>query len=224
MRTAVYMGTKNLYEDMVTAAKSLLINSNVEKIYFLIEDDKFPYIVPSCIECINVKNQMYFSSLSPNANSRWTYMVLMKTVLHRMFPELEKILVLDVDTIVDKDISDLWDIDISNYYLAGASEPNKSKDSIYINTGVMMLNLHKLRDGKGDKIIKDLNTVWYEFPEQDCINKLCKGGIMEIPSDYNANNYTSPTKNPKIHHFAATKNWQSNPLVKKYQAINYQSN
>jgi hypothetical protein len=30
MRTAVYTGTRNLYEYMVAAAKSLLIHSNVE--------------------------------------------------------------------------------------------------------------------------------------------------------------------------------------------------
>jgi len=46
MRAAVYCGTRNLYKNMVIAAKSLLIHSNVEKIYFLIEDDIFPYEVP----------------------------------------------------------------------------------------------------------------------------------------------------------------------------------
>ena len=46
MRAAVYCGTRNLYKNMITAAKSLLIHSNVEKIYFLIEDDIFPYEIP----------------------------------------------------------------------------------------------------------------------------------------------------------------------------------
>lgn len=55
-RAAVYCGTKNLYKDMLIAAKSLMVNSSVEKIYFMIEDDKFPYLLPSCIKCINVKN------------------------------------------------------------------------------------------------------------------------------------------------------------------------
>ena len=56
MRTAVYTGTRNLYPFMVAAAKSLLIHSNVEKIYFLIEDDVFPYELPSEIVTINVSN------------------------------------------------------------------------------------------------------------------------------------------------------------------------
>lgn len=41
---------------MLTAAKSLLIHSNVDKIYFLIEDDIFPYDTPVEIECINISN------------------------------------------------------------------------------------------------------------------------------------------------------------------------
>jgi len=37
--------------------KSLLIHSNVDKIYFLIEDDEFPYELPPEVECINVSGQ-----------------------------------------------------------------------------------------------------------------------------------------------------------------------
>jgi hypothetical protein len=40
---------------MVTAAKSLLIHSNVDKIYFLIEDDNFPYELPPKTTTINIR-------------------------------------------------------------------------------------------------------------------------------------------------------------------------
>ena len=43
MKVAVYAGTKNLYSEMATAAKSLANNSSVDLIYFLIEDSEFPY-------------------------------------------------------------------------------------------------------------------------------------------------------------------------------------
>lgn len=45
-RAAAYCGTRNLYQDMIPAIKSLLLNSNVDKIYLLIEDDEFPYPLP----------------------------------------------------------------------------------------------------------------------------------------------------------------------------------
>ena len=56
MKAAVYCGTRNLYKIMYTAAKSLLIHSDVDKIYFLIEDDKIGFELPQEIECINISN------------------------------------------------------------------------------------------------------------------------------------------------------------------------
>jgi hypothetical protein len=46
MKVAVYAGTRNIYKDMLPSVKSLLIHSDVDKIYFLIEDDIFPYELP----------------------------------------------------------------------------------------------------------------------------------------------------------------------------------
>lgn len=221
MRTAVYCGTRNLYRDMTTAAKSLCINSSVEKIYFLIEDDEIPYDIPDKIECINVSGQTYFDRDGPNYKNNWTYMVLMRAALHRVFPKMDRIVSLDVDTIAAKDVSALWDIDLSEWYLAGCREPHKSGRGLYINAGVMVMNLAKLRDGKGDEIIHALNTRWFAFNEQDCINESCSGGIKEIPSDYNANGWTVPTKTPKLIHYAAIPRWQNAPLVKMYRDMEW---
>ena len=91
MKAAVYSGTRNLYSDMVTAAKSLLHNSDVDKVYFLIEDDKFPEYLPPQIETVNVSDQPYFKKSSPNYCNGWTYMVLMKAAMHRIFPNLDRI-------------------------------------------------------------------------------------------------------------------------------------
>lgn len=218
MKAAVYCGTRNLYSDMIPAIKSLLSNSDVDKIYLLIEDDTFPFELPDCVECINVSNQTYFGKDSPNYRNGWTYMVLMRAALHRIFQEHDKILSLDVDTIVAKDISDIWDLPVDSFYLAGAREPHKSSDRLYVNAGVMLLNLKRLREtGKGDEIINALNTKRYPYNEQDCINELCNGGIYKMPSDYNANDWTEPTTTPKLVHFAAIHRWQNHPLVELYR-------
>ena len=164
MKQAVYCGTRNVYADMIPSVKSLLINSDVDKIYLLIEDDIFPYELPDCVETINVSGQQYFDHDSPNYNNSWTWMVLMRAALHRVF-DSDRILSLDIDTIAEKDISDLWDLPIEDYYLAGVREPHKSSNRLYINAGVMLLNLEKLRDGKGDEIITALNTKKYNFNE-----------------------------------------------------------
>lgn len=221
MRTAVYCGTRNLYKNMITAAKSLLIHSNVEQIYFLIEDDEFPYELPPKTSTINISGQEYFTPDGPNFNSSWTYMVLIRAALSKIFPNLDTILSLDVDTIVNENISILWDIDLDGYYLAAVKEPEKSTENfLYINMGVALLNLKKLRDDKkDDEIIEALNTIQYDYKEQDCINERCQGYIYPLISDYNVNNYTEEAQHRKIIHYAAIKNWQQLPLVQKYASI-----
>lgn len=56
MKIAVYTGTRNIYQNMLPSIKSLLIHSDVDKIYLLIEDDIFPYELPPEVECINISN------------------------------------------------------------------------------------------------------------------------------------------------------------------------
>ena len=80
------------------------------------------------------------------------YMVLMRAVYSKLFPDLDKILSLDLDTIVNEDISNLWDIDMSNYYVAGVRDtPEFNKNGLYINGGVLMYNLDKIRKDKRDE-------------------------------------------------------------------------
>ena len=45
MKAAVYAGTRNVYEDMIPSMKSLLIHSDVNKVYFLIEDNRIDDII-----------------------------------------------------------------------------------------------------------------------------------------------------------------------------------
>lgn len=145
-------------------------------------------------------------------------MVLIRAALSKIFPQLNSILSLDVDTIVNEDISDIWNTPLDDYYLAAVREPEKSTENyLYINMGVALLNLKKLRDDKkDDEIIYALNTIKYDYNEQDCINEKCQGAIYELSPDYNITNYTVKAKHRKIIHYAAIKKWQELPLVKSY--------
>ena len=136
-------------------------------------------------------------------------MALIKAAFTKIFPEIDTVLSLDVDTIVNENVSDLWDIDISNYYIAAVKEPKKTySDFIYINVGVALFNLKKLReDKKDDEIIYLLNSIKLDYPEQDAINILCQKYIYSLPGDYNINNYTKEASHRKIIHYAAIKNW-----------------
>lgn len=212
MKAAVYCGTRNLYKQMIHAAKSLLMYSDVDKIYFIIEDDEFPYELPPEIECKNLSNQTYFRPDGPNYNENLglTYMVLIRAALPKIFPDLDRILTLDVDTLVRDNISHMWDMDLDDYYLAATKEEQLSKDENrdYINMGVAMINLKKWReDHIDDKIITALDRYFYRYNEQDCINDFCEGKIKILPSDYNCCWQAKVPKHERIMHFAGIDDW-----------------
>lgn len=223
-RVAVYCGTYNKYQDMITSAKSLLWHTRMDKVYFLIEDDTFPYDLPDngMIECINVKNQTWFQNDGPNYNNAWTYMCMMRAAFTKLIP-YDKVLSLDIDVVVQEDIGCLWDIDMTDYYLAGVSEPQRQKSSVdplYINFGVVMMNLaHIRRDGIDDKVISALNARKLGCPEQDAFNKICAGHIRQLPNDYNAtvhSHITGECERERIIHYAGIKFWRHFGAVKEH--------
>ena len=209
---------------MVTAAKSLAMNSSVDVIYFLIEDPVFPEPLPESVKCIDVSDQKFFMPGNPNIYKLWTWMVLMRAVLTKYLPEIDRVLSLDNDTIVDQNIDELWDLNLNGFYLAGVQEPLKSRlNEPYVNMGAVMFHLDAIRANKmDDKFVRVLNNTRFRFAEQDCINTLCKHWIKVIPSIYNANDWTEPCENPKIWHFANSREgFRNEPLVKKYRALSW---
>lgn len=225
MKAAIYTGTRNLYKHMIPAIKSLLYNSDVDKIYLGIEDDTFPYELPNICQIINLSGQKIFEPDGANMKSRFTYMALIRAALPKILPKrLNRVLSLDVDTIVDDDISDLWDLPIDDCYFAASHEWHKAQEGyIYTNVGVCLMNLKKLRDGKTDELIHALNKVKLEFADQDILNLLCQGHIYDMPAEYNANYYTEKVDKPKIiHHIGDNNKLSSYQDVKKYSAMTFE--
>ena len=128
-----------------------------------------------------------------------------KSIYARLFisnliPEsVEKILYLDCDTIVDKSLYELWNLDIEDCYVAGVQDivPNKYKDMIgmsesdkYINSGVLLINLRLWRKITiEDKFLKFIELHNGEVPHHDqgIINGVCKGKISILNMKYNVN-------------------------------------
>lgn len=203
-KVAVYAGTRNIYEQMYVCLKSLLLNNRMDRVYLLIEDDVFPYPVPDCVFPLNVSGQEFFEKDSPNYQSPWSYMTMMRCALATMFPDEKRMLWLDCDTIVDADITDLFEMNMAGIFYAGALEPRKSVDVFrYINAGVLMCNLELLRLAeKEDELVQFLNTVKLGFPDQEAINLLCQCRIRLIDSSYNSNPWTMACVRPKVIHYA----------------------
>ena len=222
-RVVVYCGTPNVYKDMVTSCKSMLVNTPIDKVYFLTEDDVFPEDLPDIVETINVRDQKYFPEGGPNFDNAWTYMCMMRAAYPEIFRDYSKILSLDIDIIIDDNVSDLWDYDLTDYFLAGVPEKQRQKteeDPLYVNFGVVMMNLDKLRaENKQQEIIDVLNTRKVDCPEQTAYNEACAYHILELPPEFNSTVYshiTGRAERERILHYAGQTFWKHYSNVKHY--------
>ena len=204
MRAAAMCATRNMYGDLAPPIKALLVNSDVEKIYILAEDpDPGVWLPPEC-EVIDVSGQRFFTRACPNWTNPWSWIVLMRAVFYRMFPELDRILSIDLDAFALSDVSGLWRLDLTGKLLAGVRETSKlaRPEFPYYNAGVLMQNLDLLRrSGAGDQIWRALRKRYFAYPEQDAFNLICSGAVYDLPAEYNAGRGTEPYGEPVIRHF-----------------------
>lgn len=204
MRAAVMCSTRNMYPDLPPPVKALLMHSDVERIYILAEDDDVGVWLPDECEIVNVSGQTIFPRSGPNYKNPWAWIVLMRAAFCRLFPDLDRLLSIDLDAFCLQDVSGLWRLDMENKLLAGVREttPLSTKDFPYYNAGVLMHNLDLLRrTGAGEEVIRALNRRAFRYPEQDAFNLICSGSVLDLPREYNAGRGTEPYGPPKIRHF-----------------------
>ena len=206
---AAYSGNRKVYPAIAASLCSLLEHNEAEKVYLVIEDNAFPYRLPECAEIVNVSEQEFFPKDGPNYACPWSYFALIRAAYPLMFPQHDRILSLDCDTLIRADISELWETDIEGQYFSASMELGKSilaYPDIYTNVGVCLMNLKKLReDGTAEEIIRRLNERRYKWPEQDVMNEVCRGSILNMPAKYNSNPWTKVVPDAKIVHFAGVR-------------------
>ena len=113
------------------------------------------------------------------------YNVLMIPVL--IPSEIKKIIYLDSDLIVNKDISQLWNINIDDYPVAAVKDDYKGKPN-YFNSGVMILNIPKLKEfgyyDKWKEYVKE-NTHKMTLHDQDILNPILRLKAFYLPVNWN---------------------------------------
>ncbi len=122
--------------------------------------------------------------------------------LPKLLKKIEKCIYLDVDIVVKKDLKEFFNIDMEDKYIAGVKaagyyypEEKKEKNmqmleiatfDQYINAGVLILNLKKMREDNLSAVFQQLLEKNFPSQDQDILNAACYNHIKILPIKYNA--------------------------------------
>lgn len=162
-----------------------------------------------------------------------------RLIIPTLFPnEVEKVLYIDADTLVLGNISPLYETNIENYYLGAvkdfisdvhlknATASFYKKISKMFNSGVLLLNLKKIRqDNFTEKTFQFIEQHSHElvFPDQDALNIVSGTTWLELDKIWNMQMDISQQKTipePKILHYTNSykpwHKWYSNYYQDEY--------
>lgn len=113
---------------------------------------------------------------------------LLKFDVCELLPQYDKIIYLDGDIIVRKDLSELYGTELGNNYAAAVKELYcMKKDDGCINAGIMLFNAKKMReDGMRDILVAKRKSLGDRGSmDQQTYNMIIKGSIEYLPIKYN---------------------------------------
>ena len=145
-----------------------------------------------------------------------------RAFIARLFPQYDKGIYVDSDTILLDDIGQLYDVDLGESAIAARVDPKvamvpefvgyvekaldiPAKD--YVNSGVILMDLKKLRKlhyitRMTDLIKKDADLV---APDQDYLNVILKGKIKKLDKCWNMQPEGEDENGAKLLHFNLSK-------------------
>lgn len=176
----VFFIAENL--DVENRAKIEQIASEYERTVKIIDVD---------VTTFNLSNN--FISLS-----RWPLSAFSRLYSANLLPtDIDKVLYIDCDTIINENISQLYDTDMKDKVFCGVKECistkyktniGLTKKSNYINAGVMLINLKLLRKENIAKLIDDFVKKYNQlicYADQDVLNGIFSNRIGILNPGYN---------------------------------------
>jgi len=130
-----------------------------------------------------------------------------KTTYYRLFiaeqfTQYDKAIYLDSDTIVEGDISEMYNYDVSNYYLGACHEQVMIQVDVYgtyveevlgisrhnfFNAGILLINCKAFRE---QKVLEQFITLLHEYnfivtQDEDYLNFICHNKVLWLPQEWN---------------------------------------
>ncbi|MDO4611767.1 MAG: glycosyltransferase family 8 protein [Candidatus Saccharibacteria bacterium] len=142
-----------------------------------------------------------------------------RAFIPRLFPQYEKAVYIDSDTILRGDIGELFDLDLKDKAMAAMVDPKvetipEFRDYVnnavgvpyneYVNSGVLVMNLKKLRKMGYLKTMIELVERTDEnlvAPDQDYLNVILRGNIKFLNPIWNAEPQEKLPRGTKLVHF-----------------------
>ena len=145
-----------------------------------------------------------------------------------MFPEIDKAIYIDSDTVVQGDISELYGIDLKDYDVAACHEQAMLQEDVYgtyvekclgldrnrfFNAGVLLINCKSFRENKIlERFVKLLGVYDCRVTQdEDYLNILCADRVLFLPQTWNSEVFGEMLDAPEncsiIHYIMVAKPW-----------------
>ncbi len=159
-----------------------------------------------------------------------------KFYLPSILDKLDKVIYLDSDTIVLKDLTALYNIDLEDNYIGAADDWQSTwydnRDARFFNNGVMLMNLKKMReDNIESKLLENKkNDKINRFITEDAFNITMQGKVKPISLkydtfgvEYNRNNILPRIRyvlgknfDKKMYPYKSTKEYRKDVVIIHY--------
>lgn len=220
---------------LATSIKSIIENCSLDYNYTIIvlyqdvldEDiEKISAMQNKNVSIKFIKMQVGLETITDRKENRlrcdyFTLTIYFRLFIPEMFLEYDKGIYIDSDIVVPGDISKLYNIELGDNLIGASTDHSIQEipelvhyieDAIgvkkheYINSGVLLMNLKKLREKEFSKeFLILLNKYHFDSiaPDQDYLNAMCNGNILYLDEEWDAmpNESKRPLKNPKLIHY-----------------------
>ena len=129
------------------------------------------------------ETELYKEEMPRNINKKthYTPYIFLRLLCDKLDEMPDKILYLDCDLVFYGNVEELYNIDMEEYEIAAARDfiGRLWIDVDYLNSGVVLMNLKKLRETKGlEKSVQMCITKKMMLPDQTALNRCCKSKLI----------------------------------------------
>lgn len=199
-----------LNQGLSTAHKENLLQEAKENVHV-----KFFHIDDDLVKPIQNRKENYLRA------DFFTMSIFYRLFIPDLFPQYDKAIYIDSDTIINDDISKLYDTELNNYLFGACTDASIQfvdkmiiyiKDVLalnpkkYINSGMLVMNAKAFRERHFiDRFMYLLEKYHFDCiaPDQDYLNEIGEKSIFHLDLRWDAmpNENTPEIKNPGIIHY-----------------------